>query len=69
MSIYSKTKAAMIRALASQGHSDISLLAIEVGLDGRAGAGNRLDRCMALIGAIEEEREPSMLRGAPCFRR
>ncbi len=69
MSISNKTKVALIRALASQGHSNISLLAIEVGLDGCAGAGNRLDRCMALIGAIEEEREPSMLCGAPCFRR
>ncbi len=58
MAISGKTKATLIRAIASQGHSDISLLAIEVGLDGRAEGGNRLDRCMSLIRAIETDRQP-----------
>ncbi len=57
MAVSGKTKAALIRALASQGHSDISLLAIAVELDGRAVDGNRLDRCMSLIRALEKERE------------
>lgn len=58
MTISGKTKAALIRTLASRGHSDISLLAIELGLDGRTVGGNRLDRCMSLVEAIETEREP-----------
>ena len=59
MPISGKTKAALIRALASRGHSGISLLAIEIELDGRAVGGNRLDRCMSLVKAIEAEREPN----------
>lgn len=58
MAISGKTKAALIRALASRSHSDIGLLAIEVGLDERARGGNRLDRCMSLIQAIETDHEP-----------
>ena len=58
MAISRKTKAALIRSLASQGHSDISVLAIELGLDGRAASGNRLDRCMSLIEAIETDHQP-----------
>jgi len=59
MPISGKTKVALIRALASRGHSGISLLAIELDLDGRAVGGNRLDRCMSLVKAIETEREPN----------
>lgn len=59
MPISGKTKAALIRVLASRGHSGISLLAIELELDGRAVGGNRLDRCMSLVKAIEAEREPN----------
>ena len=58
MAISGKTKAALIRSLASQSHSDISLLAIELGLDGRAEGKNRLDRCTSLIQAIETDHEP-----------
>ena len=59
MPISGKTKVALIRALASRGHSGISLLAIELDLDGRAVGGNRLDRCMSLVKAIETESEPN----------
>jgi hypothetical protein len=59
MPISGKTKVALIRALASRGHSGISLLAIELELDGRAVGGNRLERCMSLVKAIEMEREPN----------
>jgi hypothetical protein len=58
MPISGKTKAALIRALASRSHSDISLLAIELELDGHAMGGNRLDRCMSLVKAIDTDHEP-----------
>lgn len=58
MSISPKTKAALIRVIAQQGHSDISLLAIELGLDGKAVGSNRLDRTIALVHALEESQVP-----------
>ncbi len=58
MAISGKTKAALIRAVASQDNSEISLLAIEVGLEGRAEGRNRRERCMSLVRAIETDFEP-----------
>jgi len=59
MPISSKTKAALIRFIAKKSNSEISLLAFEIGFDGRAAGTNRLDRCRALVRAIEKERLPN----------
>lgn len=53
-----KTKGALIRVLASEGHSAIALRAVELGLEGRAVGGNTLDRSMALLRAVQEEFAP-----------
>jgi hypothetical protein len=58
-----KSKAALIRVIARQGHSDISLLAIELGLDGEAVGANRLERSMALVRAIEQRNNPDDAAG------
>ena len=64
MSLLPKTKGALIEALANEGHSGISLLAVKVGMDGRAVGANRLDRAMALVRAAEGdvEREEARLK-------
>jgi hypothetical protein len=59
MAISGKTKAALIRMLATESHSDINLLAIEVDLDGQAQGTNRIDRCTALVRAIENKYQSS----------
>lgn len=63
MNISPKSKAALIRVVANNGHSDISLLAIELGLDGEAVGSNRLERSMALVRAMEA-RGPAEESGA-----
>lgn len=59
MPLSSRTEAALVRAVANQGHSAIGILALELGLDGRAVDGNRLDRALSPVRAVKAEREPA----------
>jgi len=40
------------------GHSDISVLAVELGMDGHAVGSNRIDRVLTLLSAIQEQQAP-----------
>jgi hypothetical protein len=56
----SRSEAALVRAIADEGHSEIGIIALELGLDGRAVGGNRLDRALSLIRAVKAEQAPDV---------
>lgn len=58
MPLSSKGEASLVRAIAAEGHSEIGLLALELGLDGRAVGANRLDRAMSLVRAVKNDNAP-----------
>lgn len=45
-------------------HTDINLIALELDFEGRAFGGNRVDRCMALVRAVEQGKTPEAASAA-----